>query len=202
METKKIPSNYDWNLLNNGDPRNVVDKYKTWTEEAIVADLETTRAPMHVAVENWEKDLNLGTITRSANAFNVSGFHVVGEKKWNRRGAMATYRYISVYHHETIEDLISYCKKNELDLIGIDCCEGSVPIESQLLPSNAMLLFGNEGVGLTKEAMQACSKICEITMSGSTRSLNSSVAAGIAMYHWQNNHENVNIKKADSKEQV
>lgn len=188
METKKIPSNYDWNLLNNGDPRNVIDKYKTWTEEAIVADLDTSRAPMHVAVENWEKDLNLGTITRSANAFNVSGFHVVGEKKWNRRGAMATYRYISVHHHESIEDLITFCEQQKLDLIGIDCCEGSVPIESQTLPSNSMLLFGNEGVGLTDKAMQACSKICEITMSGSTRSLNSSVAAGIAMYHWQNNN--------------
>ena len=188
MEAKKIPSNYDWNLLNKGDPRNVVDKYKTWTEEAIIADLELSRAPLHVAVENWEKDLNLGTITRSSNAFNVSGFHVVGEKKWNRRGAMATYRYISVYHHETIDELNEFCETNNIDLFGIDCCAGSVPLEGQTLPSSSMLLFGNEGVGLTDLAMQSCKQIFEITMSGSTRSLNSSVAAGIAMYHWQNNH--------------
>lgn len=185
MQDKQI---YDPVLIRDGDPRNVVDKYKTWTEEAIIADLETSRSPLHVAVENWEKDLNLGTITRSANAFNVSGFHIVGEKKWNRRGAMATYRYVTVYHHETLADLEIFCKENEVVLIGIDNCETSEPIEDKVLPSSTMLLFGNEGVGLTNEAKIACDKIYEISMYGSTRSLNSSVAAGIAMYHWQNNH--------------
>jgi tRNA G18 (ribose-2'-O)-methylase SpoU len=172
-------------LARDGDPRNVVDKYKTWTIEAIVEDLDTKRAPLHVAVENWEKDLNLGTITRSANAFNVSGFHVVGEKQWNRRGAMATYRYVHVHHHDNVLELKHYCEDNDLVLIGIDNCELSTPLEEVVLPENAMLLFGNEGIGLTGEAKQACKHIYEITMYGSTRSLNSSVAAGIAMYHWQ-----------------
>jgi len=180
---------YDPILLRDGDPRNVVDKYKTWTEEAIVADLDQSRVPLHVAVENWEKDLNLGTITRSANAFNVSGFHVVGEKQWNRRGAMATYRYVHVHHHDTIHDLNDFCEQHTIALIGIDNCETSVPIEGAVLPEKAMLLFGNEGVGLTDDAKKMCSQIYEITMEGSTRSLNSSVAAGIAMYHWREHHE-------------
>lgn len=192
MLTKKVETEIDRKidpvLLRDGDPRNVVDKYKTWTIEAIVEDLDTTRSPLHVAVENWEKDLNLGTITRSSNAFNVSGFHVVGEKQWNRRGAMATYRYISVHHHDTANDLGTYCEENDLILIGIDNCDVSEPIEDVVLPENTMLLFGNEGVGLTKEAKELCKNIYEISMFGSTRSLNSSVAAGIAMYHWSNNH--------------
>ncbi len=183
---------YDPVLIRDGDPRNVVNKYKTWTVEAIVADLDLTRAPLHVAVENWEKDLNLGTITRSANAFNVSGFHIVGEKKWNRRGAMATYRYVHVYHHDTVEDLHEFCENNNLTLIGIDNCETSIPIEGAMLPENSMLLFGNEGVGLTDEAKKRCDSIYEISMTGSTRSLNSSVAAGIAMYHWQEHHSTNN----------
>lgn len=182
---------YDEFLLRDGDPRNVIDKYKTWTVEAIVEDLKTERSPLHVACENWERDINLGTITRSSNAFNVSGFHVVGEKKWNRRGAMATYLYIDVHHHEEIEELAQYCKDNSLVLVGIDNCETSVPIEGATLPANSMLLFGNEGVGLTDAAKAACDVIYEITMYGSTRSLNSSVAAGIAMYHWQNNHSKI-----------
>lgn len=180
------PKRYDPVLMRDGDSRNVVDKYKMWTEDAIVADLDLSRSSLHVAVENWEKDLNLGTITRSANAFNVSGFHIVGEKKWNRRGAMATYRYVRVHHHDNIFDLLEYCHDNGLVLIGIDNCEGSIPIEDQVLPRNAMLLFGNEGVGLTQDAQKNCDAIYEITMFGSTRSLNSSVAAGIAMYHWKN----------------
>lgn len=184
FDTSKI----DPELLENGDPRNVVDKYKTWREEAIIEDLDLTRSPLHVAVENWEKDLNIGTITRSSNAFNVSGFHVVGEKRWNRRGAMATYRYIKVYHHDSVEGLNDFCKANNLELIGIDCCEGSVPLEEQTLPTNSMLLFGNEGTGLSDLAKKYSSKICEISMYGSTRSLNSSVAAGIAMYHWSTNN--------------
>lgn len=185
---------YDPVLLREGDPRNVVDKYKKWTIEAIVEDLDRTRAPLHVAVENWEKDLNLGTITRSANAFNVSGFHIVGERKWNRRGAMATYRYVHVHHHETVEDLHIYCQDNDLVLIGIDNCETSLPIEGVSLPTNAMLLFGNEGVGLTDDAKKYCDAIYEITMSGSTRSLNSSVAAGIAMYHWREHHSTIDTQ--------
>lgn len=179
---------YDPVLLREGDSRNVIDKYKTWSEEAIVADLDLVRAPLHVAVENWEKDLNLGTITRSANAFNVSGFHIVGEKKWNRRGAMATYRYVHVFHHDTIEELHDFCEDSSITLIGIDNCETSVPIEGATLPEHSMLLFGNEGVGLTDDAKKRCEKIYEISMAGSTRSLNSSVAAGIAMYHWSQHH--------------
>lgn len=180
---------YDPILLRDGDPRNVVDKYKQWTIEAIVEDLDQQRQPLHVAVENWEKDLNLGTITRSANAFNVSGFHIVGEKQWNRRGAMATYRYVHVHHHDTAFELKQFCEENELVLIGIDNCETSSAIECEVLPANTMLLFGNEGVGLTDEAKAVCDQVYEITMYGSTRSLNSSVAAGIAMYHWQRNHQ-------------
>ncbi len=182
---------YDPVLMRDGDSRNVVDKYKTWTEQAIVEDLDRTRAPLHVAVENWEKDLNLGTITRSANAFNVSGFHIVGEKKWNRRGAMATYRYVHVYHHESVSELHAYCQVHDLSLMGIDNCETSVPIEGTVFPANTMLLFGNEGIGLTAQAKQLCENIYEISMSGSTRSLNSSVAAGIAMYHWQAHHAEI-----------
>ena len=178
------PSRYDIFLKRDGDPRNVVDKYKTMKLEYIIEDLEANRQPLHVAVENWEKDINLGTITRSANAYNVSGFHIVGEKRFNRRGAMATYRYISMHHHETVQDLRDFCDENNLLMVGIDCIEGSSPIEGVDLPPNCMLLMGNEGVGLTDEAVKLCDVIYEITMYGSTRSLNSSVAAGIAMYHW------------------
>lgn len=193
MDMETTDNRIDPVLLRDGDPRNVVDKYKTWTIEAIVEDLDTTRSSLHVAVENWEKDLNLGTITRSSNAFNVSGFHVVGEKQWNRRGAMATYRYISVYHHDQVQDLADFCKENDLVLVGIDNCEVSEPIENVVLPENTMFLFGNEGVGLTDEAKKLCDVIYEISMYGSTRSLNSSVAAGIVMYHWANN--NTGIKR-------
>lgn len=191
--TDQFETRFDPVLLRDGDPRNVVDKYKTWSEEAIISDLDESRSPLHVAVENWEKDLNLGTITRSANAFNVSGFHIVGEKKWNRRGAMATYRYVHVHHHEHVGELKKYCSENDLVLVGIDNCESSIPIEGEVLPTNTMLLFGNEGIGLTQEAKDACEVIYEITMSGSTRSLNSSVAAGIAMYHWKSSNSMVNL---------
>lgn len=178
------PSRYDIFLKRDGDPRNVVDKYKTMKLEYIIEDLESQRQPLHVAVENWEKDINLGTITRSANAYNVSGFHIVGEKRFNRRGAMATYRYISMHHHETVQDLRNFCDENDLILVGIDCIPESSPIEGVKLPENCMLLMGNEGIGLTEEAVKLCDVIYEITMYGSTRSLNSSVAAGIAMFHW------------------
>jgi hypothetical protein len=48
----------DPELLASGDRRNVVDRYRYWRRDAIVADLDERRHPFHVAIENWEHDMN------------------------------------------------------------------------------------------------------------------------------------------------
>ena len=178
----------DPELLASGDRRNVVDRYRYWRNDAIVAELDTRRHPFHVAVENWQHDLNIGTVIRTANAFNAAGVHVVGRRRFNRRGAMVTDRYLHLHHHADIDDLLEWASGEGLPVIGVDILPGSVPLQEVELPRRCVLLFGQEGPGLSPRACEAASVVCSITQYGSTRSLNAGVAAGIAMHTWIGTH--------------
>lgn len=179
---------YDPELLERGDTRNVIDAYRYWTMEAIVADLDSKRHDFHVAIENWQHDLNIGSIVRTANAFAAQTVHIVGRRRWNKRGAMVTDRYQHVVHHPTIDEFVEWCESAGLAIIGVDNVDGSFPIESTSLPRDCVLLFGQEGPGLSPEAIAASSMVVEITQFGSTRSLNASAAAAIVMHSWIREH--------------
>jgi tRNA G18 (ribose-2'-O)-methylase SpoU len=179
---------YDQVLLAGGDSRNVVDRYRYWKVEAIKADLDGSRAPLEIAIENFQHDYNIGTIVRAANAFNVSAVHIVGKKQWNRRGAMVTDAYMHIIHHKTVADFIAHAKEKAKTLVGVDIIEGSQPVSSVSLPRNSLLVFGGEGPGLSAEMQAAVSIVVHIEQLGSTRSVNVGVAAGIAMYIWAQQH--------------
>jgi tRNA G18 (ribose-2'-O)-methylase SpoU len=175
---------YDAELLAQGDRRNVVDRYRYWRLDAIVADLDTRRHSFHVAIENWRHDLNIGTVVRTANAFLAAEVHIVGHRRWNRRGAMVTDRYQHVRHHETIGAFVAWATESGLPVVGIDNLPGARPIESATLPRRCVLLFGQEGPGLSEAARQACEQVYSVAQYGSTRSINAGVASGIAMHAW------------------
>jgi tRNA G18 (ribose-2'-O)-methylase SpoU len=178
----------DPELLEHGDRRNVVDRYRYWSVEAIVADLDERRFPYHVAVENWVSDMNIGTVVRNANAFGAASVRIVGQRRWNRRGAMVTDRYQHVVHVPTIDELLAWSLAEDLPLIGIDNLPGSVPLETAELPERCVLLFGQEGPGLSEAARVAADRVCSILQVGSTRSINAGVASGIAMHTWLRQH--------------
>ncbi len=178
--------NYDYDLLKNGDRRNVANKYRYWSGEAIKADLDTRRVDLHVAIENWQHDLNIGTIVRTANAFNIAVVHVVGKKHWNRRGAMVTDRYITILHHSSVEDFMIAI--GDRTIIAVDNISGAIPLSHTTLPKFSVLVFGGEGPGLSQEMRAAAKKMIMIEQFGSTRSVNVGVAAGIVMYAWMNQH--------------
>ena len=181
-------SRYDPQLLAGGDRRNVVDRYRYWRHEAVVADLDRRRHDFHVAIENWQHDFNIGTVVRTANAFLAGEVHIVGRRRWNRRGAMVTDRYQHVRHHETAEALVTWAAGAGLVVIGVDNLPGSVPIETVRLPRRCLLLFGQEGPGLSTAARRAAALVCSIAQYGSTRSINAGVASGIAMHTWIRQH--------------
>jgi tRNA G18 (ribose-2'-O)-methylase SpoU len=178
----------DPQLLTEGDRRNVVDRYRYWTVEAIVADLDRRRHPFHVAIENFGHDLNIGTVVRTANAFLASEVHIVGRRRWNKRGAMVTDRYQHVRHHADVAGLIEFAAAEQLPVIGVDNHPGAVSLETAVLPERCVLLFGQEGPGLTAEARAAATMTVSIAQFGSTRSINAGVAAGIAMHAWVRQH--------------
>ncbi len=175
-------------LLADGDRRNVIDRYRYWTVEAIVAELDTRRHGFHVAIENWQHDLNIGTVVRTANAFLAAEVHIVGKRRWNRRGAMVTDRYQHVRHHPTPDDLVSWAKANQLPLIGIDNLPGATPLDGSPLPERCVLVFGQEGPGLSEMMRPVLDQCRSIPQFGSTRSINAGVAAGIAMHAWIRTH--------------
>jgi len=179
---------YDPELLTNGDTRNVLDQYRYWKMEAIVAELDSRRHKYHVAIENWQHDLNIGSIVRTANAFLAAEVHIIGNKRWNRRGAMVTDRYQHVTHHPNVEEFVLWAKSRNLPIIAIDNVPGCQKIEQYSLPEECVLLFGQEGPGLSEAAIAAAQVVLEITQFGSTRSINASAAAAITMHQWVMQH--------------
>ncbi len=182
---------WDTALLADGDRRNVVDRYRYWTLEAIVADLDTRRHPFHVAIENWKHDMNIGSVVRTANAFLAQEVHIVGNRRWNRRGAMVTDRYQHIRHHATIDEFAAWAVAEGVPIIGIDNVEGSVPLETYALPEACVLLFGQEGRGLSAQALGASRDTLAIAQYGSTRSINAGAAAAIAMHTWIRQHAGI-----------
>jgi tRNA G18 (ribose-2'-O)-methylase SpoU len=181
-------SRYDTELLRQGDRRNVVDRFRYWTVEAIRAELDTCRHPFHVAIENWSHDFNIGSVVRTANAFNVAGVHIVGRRRWNRRGAMVTDAYLHVHHHQDVAALLDWAGAADLPVLGVDNVPGAQPLEEYALPRECVLLFGQEGPGLSESARQGCREVLSIAQYGSTRSINAGAAAAIAMHAWIRAH--------------
>ena len=178
----------DPELLASGDRRNVVDRYRYWRHDAIVADLYRRRHPFHVAIENWQHDLNIGAVVRNANAFLAATVHIVGRRRWNRRGAMVTDRYQHVVHHGTLGELADWARGEALPVLGVDNLPGSEPIDAFELPRACVLLFGQEGPGLSDGARELCDAVLHIRQFGSTRSINAAAASAIAMHEWVRRH--------------
>ncbi|WP_061211539.1 TrmH family RNA methyltransferase [Dermabacter hominis] len=180
---------YDPALLEAGDRRNVPDRYRYWRREAIIADLDAHyRNGLHVAIENIDHDFNIGSIVRTANAFGVAAFHIVGKKRWNRRGAMVTDRYQHEFHHARPEDFLQWARDNDRAVVAVDIVPGAVPLEHTRLPENAVLVFGEEGGGVSKPLIDAAALTVAISQFGSTRSINVGHAAAIVMHTWVSQH--------------
>jgi tRNA G18 (ribose-2'-O)-methylase SpoU len=175
-------------LLAHGDSRNVVDRYRYWRREAVVEDLDRHRHPFHIAIENWQHDFNIGAVVRNANAFLAAEVHIVGRRRWNRRGAMVTDRYQHIRHHDDVTELAGWAGSESLPVIGIDNLPGSQVISDADLPVACVMLFGQEGPGLSDAARVVCAAVLHIPQFGSTRSINAGVASGIAMYEWVRRH--------------
>jgi len=179
---------FDRELLEHGDRRNVVDRYRYWSVEAIVADLDPLRHALHVAIENWEHDFNIGTVIRNANAFLVGGVHVIGRRHWDRRGAMSTHVYQHVHHHPDVAAFVGWCADADMPIVAIENTTNAEPLEAATLPERCVLVFGQEGPGMSPPLLAAAGQTCVISQYGSTRSLNAGVASGIAMYAWATQH--------------
>ena len=153
-----------------------------------MAELDTHRHGFSVAIENWQHDMNIGSIVRTANAFLAETVHIVGRRRWNKRGAMVTDRYQHIVHHDTIAELVEFARANGRPIVAVDNVPGSVEVGTFDFPPACILLFGQEGPGLTPEALAAADAVVEIRQFGSTRSLNAGAAAAIVMHAWVRTH--------------
>ena len=182
---------YDPALLRDGDTRHVVDAYRYWTRDAIIADIDRRRHPLHIAIENFGNDANIGAVVRTANAFAVDTVHIVGRRRWNRRGAMVTDRYQRLRHHDTTAELLAFASDSGLTVVAVDNVAGAVRLEHTDLPRDCLLIFGQEGPGITDDAKAGAAVTVSIAQFGSTRSINAAVAAGVAMHTWITQHGDI-----------
>ncbi|BBX40455.1 TrmH family RNA methyltransferase [Mycobacterium simiae] len=182
---------FDPMLLRDGDTRNVVDAYRYWTREAIIADIDGRRHPLHIAIENFGYDANIGSVVRTANAFAVDTVHIVGRRRWNRRGAMVTDRYQRLCHHDSTAELMEFARAAGLGVVAVDNVPGAARLEETALPRDCLLVFGQEGPGITDDIRSGAAITVSIAQFGSTRSINAGVAAGIAMHAWIRQHANL-----------
>ena len=187
-ERGELPAHLDPELLRGGDARNVIDTYRYWRHEAIVADLDTRRHGFHVAVENWEHDFNIGSVVRTANALLAREVHIIGRRRWNRRGAMVTDRYQHVRHHASVAEFTAWARGEGLAVLAIDNVPGSQLIETFDLPEHCVLVFGQEGPGVSEELVAQADAVLAIEQFGSTRSINAGAAAAVTMHAWIRRH--------------
>ncbi len=186
--TTSSTAKIDPELVKNGDKRNVVDKYRNWTNEAIKEDMIANSTELEIAIENIAHDFNMGTIVRNANAFCVRRVHIIGRRQWNKRGAMVTNKYLDVVHHPTIDDFINSINP-DYHLITIDNQSGAENLAEDKLPLKSVLIFGSESDGISPELLAKAETMVQIEQLGSTRSINVGVASGIAMYEWTRIHK-------------
>lgn len=170
------------------DTRNVTDEFKNVLHDDIVAQLDERGIILEIAIENLERDFNMGTIVRSANAFGVRQVYVIGRRGWNKRGAMATDKYLQVTYFQTVEAFTEEMRQQGKQIIAVDNTEGAENLQQVSLPKQAVLVFGAEGPGISQELIAAADKLVAIEQLGSTRSINVGVAAGIVMYEWLRRH--------------
>ena len=170
------------------DPRNVIDKFKHVPESDIVRELDAADHGLIIALENTERDFNMGTIVRSANAFGVRRVIVIGRRQWNKRGAMATDKYLHVEYLSATEEFVERMREEGRSIVAIDNVPGSVKLAQTELPRDAVLVFGQEGPGISEELIEAADVIVAIEQFGSTRSINVGAAATVAMYAWLQRH--------------
>ena len=247
------PYRYDSALLDEGDRRNVLDRYRYWSVAAIKADLDSRgRHDFEIACENWTHDFNIGSMVRTANAFQARRVHIVGPHKWNRNGALMTELYQHMEHHASIAAMVrcwrlriageiaaeraraaaaafhahetaaavrggvrgtaandmagaviaaqtpflaeldaAQARIRELEaarVIAMDIVPGAVPMERYAFPKRCLLLFGAEGPGLTRTALDLADDVVYISQFGSVRSINAGAAAAVAMHSWIAQH--------------
>jgi tRNA G18 (ribose-2'-O)-methylase SpoU len=170
------------------DSRNLIDEFKGKSEQEITTLLDTNGVSLEVAIENVERDFNMGSIVRSANAFGVRHVHVIGRRQWNKRGAMATDHYLHIHYHDSATAFASYASERTLQVVAIDNVSGAKDMSASEMPTNAVLVFGSESAGISDELRSICDAVLFIRQLGSTRSLNVAAAAAIAMYEWSRRH--------------
>ncbi len=185
------------------DTRNLIDEYKGLSNEEVFERLDQKRNRLEVAIENVSHDFNAGTIVRNANNFNVAKVHIIGRRKYNRRGAMCTDKYLEVVYWESVDDFLKDQRARGREIVAIENNIGELkdengelvlgrdgeplcerPLERKKFVPDTTLVFGGESDGLTEVILRNCDDIREITNYGSTRSVNVGVASGIAMYEW------------------
>ncbi len=156
-----------------------------------------------IILENIRSLNNVGSIIRTADGAGFDRVICVGytptpPRKEISKTALGAETWIPWEYYEKIEDAIDTYKKADCTIIVLEKNERSVLL-ANLPPEKGgevkegnlggcersiCIIAGNELEGVSKTAQEMADHICHLPMLGKKESLNVSVAAGIAMYHF------------------
>ena len=167
---------------------NVKDPLKELTVESIRNWQQQRCIPNSVAMYNTVRDFNLASVIRNASAFALKEINIIGWKKYDKRGAVGAYNYVTINHFPTFNEFSKYI--GYTNLVGLELPEHYPRIQqASFLELSSFewqpgycLLVGEEGQGIPEEDLRCCFHRVKITIPGSMRSLNAATSAGIAMY--------------------
>jgi tRNA G18 (ribose-2'-O)-methylase SpoU len=168
--------------------RNVIDRFKNMPDEEIKKELQRTAHPVAVCMEQWQGDFNISTLIRNANAFNVEKVFYFGRKRYDRRGTVGTHNYTDIQFLDGGYDQLETLK-DQYTFVGIDNNVSQKTFKLgefdwNMLSKPPLMIFGEEGTGLTQQAIQMCHILVEIPQYGSVRSLNVGTSSGVLLYDY------------------
>jgi tRNA (guanosine-2'-O-)-methyltransferase len=130
---------------------------------------------------------NVGAIVRTAAAYRVERIWLAGPTPalsgpGVQRTALGTDRYITATTVSSGAEAVNEAHADGFVVVGIELCEGAVPLHELELPAAVCLVVGHEDHGLGKATVAACDHIAYLPMLGRVGSLNVATAAAIALY--------------------
>lgn len=146
---------------------------------------ETLSGKHYLVLDGVQDPGNVGTILRTADAFDCDGVFLVNAcaDLYNPKTARATMG--AIFRREaytvTAEELFALLRKSGVPLYGTALRDDTVPLAEADL-ARAAVAIGSEGRGLSQQMLDECAKTLKIPMSPRCESLNAAIAATVVLW--------------------
>lgn len=138
----------------------------------------------YLILSNLQKDLNVGALLRSADAFGVREVVLVGRRRIANTAAVGAHRFVRRTTFLHLRDAVDHVRALGARVVGVEIDARSVPIDAHPFAGSTAFVLGNEGSGLSAAQRELCDSLVRIRQYGHVHSLNVHLAGAIALHHF------------------